>query len=133
MKHIRADSSLEDHPTNPVALYVKACYACSEATEALEPNAHTEATILETSPEDNIQETGAAFLETLIDYREKASVHVQLGLDKARVAKVCRTQCTPRKWVLTGENELLTGAPEWKAKLVACGSFEQMNGGDRKG
>ena len=42
--------------------------------------------------------------------------------------------CIPTKFVLTDKIEHLVGAPgytpKWKARLVACGNFEQMNGED---
>ena len=94
-------------------------------------------------------------MASLIDYH-KASVAVQLGLDKAMetewqkyvefnaVVPCSREEmyeltqaghvCIPTKWVLTDRNEHLSGTPgytpKWKARLVACGNFEQMHGED---
>ena len=111
--------------------------------------------IWETSPEDTAQENETAYMASLIDYH-KAPVSGQLGLDKAmetewqkyvefnavvpctkkEMTELTRAGhvCIPTKWVLTDKNEHLSGAPgytpKWKARLVACGNFEQMNGED---
>ncbi|CAE7761867.1 unnamed protein product [Symbiodinium necroappetens] len=111
--------------------------------------------IWETSPEDTAQENETAYMASLIDYH-KAPVSGQLGLDKAmetewqkyvefnavvpctkkEMTELTRAGhvCIPTKWVLTDKNEHLSGTPgytpKWKARLVACGNFEQMNGED---
>ena len=40
VRHIRTDSSLEDHPTNPVALHVNACYLAGIGLSRTHPHAH---------------------------------------------------------------------------------------------
>ncbi|OLP85299.1 hypothetical protein AK812_SmicGene33735 [Symbiodinium microadriaticum] len=110
--------------------------------------------VWETSPEDT-REHATAHMASLIDYH-RAPVAVQLGLDKAMEAEwqkyvefnavvpCSRAEmfelsraghiCIPTKWVLTDKNEHLSGTPGYtpkgKARLVACGNFEQMHGED---
>ena len=126
-------------------------------SEAPEPAAHhaPEQVAWETSPEERAQEDATAYMASLIDYH-KASVAVQLGLDKAMetewqkyvefnaVVPCSREEmfeltqaghvCIPAKWVLTDKNEHLSGTPgytpKWKARLVACGNFGHMHGED---
>ena len=128
-----------------------------QVLEAPEPVAHhaPEQVVWETSPEGDAQEQATAHMASLIDYH-KAKVAVQLGLDKAMEAEwqkyvefnavvPCSREemleltqaghvCIPTKWVLTDKNEHLSGTPgytpKWKARLVACGNFEQMHGED---
>ena len=132
-------------------------YIDSAEPEAPELASHhaPEQVVWESSPEEKTQESATAYMASLIDYH-KASVAVQLGLDKAMetewqkyvefnaVVPCSREEmheltqaghiCIPTKWVLTDKNEHLSGTPgytpKWKARLVACGNFEQMNGED---
>ena len=52
------------------------------------------------------------------------------GVDSWRT----RFVCIPAELVLANKNKHLVGkpgyAPKWKARLVACGNFEQMDGED---
>ena len=124
-------------------------------TEQVSAAANPSASCQEGQVEDNSREEAVAHMASLIDYH-KASVAVQLGLDKAMEAEwqkhiefnavvpcshaemleLTRAGhiCIPTKWVLTDKNEHLSGTPgytpKWKARLVGCGNFEQMHGED---
>ena len=90
----------------------------------------------------------------MLDYRT-LSVEARLGLDRAMETEwkkylefhgvvPCRSEevkvllsqghsCVPTKWVLTDKNEHLLGIeyePKYKARLVACGNFEEIGDGE---
>ena len=93
-------------------------------------------TIWETSPEDNAQ--GDGFDKSMEAEWQK---YVEFNAVVPCTAKEIMSElthaghvCIPTKFVLTDKTEHFVGAPgytpKWKARLVACGNFEQMNGED---